>query len=257
MSEEKLRQAQSDTTEPFILVICDEKPVERSSGLHKHARGQLSGLRKGVFTLGTETGTWIVPAEHAIWMPPGVPHFGYSHGAVESWSCYVSGPACTDLPRQPCLVKITRLLREAVMRASDWQGETLSERELRIAMVILDELCVAPVEPFGLTMPKDPRLIRVARALLRDPGNKQSLQQWADWSGISNRSLSRKFVAETGYTFTAWRQRARLIRALELLAEGRQVTVVAFELGYDSVSAFISVFRQVLGTTPTHYFSHQ
>ncbi len=40
-----------------------------------------------------------------------------------------------------------------------------------------------------------------------------------------------------------------------MLTEGQSVTVVAFELGYESVSAFISVFKQVLGTTPTHYFS--
>ena len=256
MLRDNITLPQFDTVEPMIIVVSDEAPTERRDlRFHVHCRGQLTGLKKGIFTIGTEMGTWVVPTEYAIWIPPNTPHYGYSHGAVDSWSCYVSEPTCEDLPQQPCLVKVTGLLHEAIMRASHWKEGTMTDRELRIAMVIIDELCAAQVEPFGLSMPKDPRLLRIAQSLLNEPSNKRSLQQWADWAGISVRSLSRKFVSETDYTFTAWRQRARLIRGLEMLTEGQSVTVVAFELGYESVSAFISVFKQVLGTTPTHYFS--
>ena len=66
--------------------------------------------------------------------------------------------------------------------------------------------------------------------------------------------MSRRFVAETGFTYTAWRQRARLMRALEMLTEGQAVTVVALDLGYDSVSAFIALFKRTLGVTPSAYF---
>jgi AraC-like DNA-binding protein len=61
-------------------------------------------------------------------------------------------------------------------------------------------------------------------------------------------------MAETGLTYTAWRQRARLMRALELLAKGAAVTSVALDLGYDSVSAFIALFKRVLGVTPSVCF---
>jgi AraC-like DNA-binding protein len=57
-------------------------------------------------------------------------------------------------------------------------------------------------------------------------------------------------VSETGYTFTAWRQRARLMRSLETLAAGATVTEVARELGYATTSAFISLFRRTFGETP-------
>jgi methylphosphotriester-DNA--protein-cysteine methyltransferase len=50
------------------------------------------------------------------------------------------------------------------------------------------------------------------------------------------------------------RQQARLFAALEMLAQRKSVTEVAIAVGYDSVSAFIEMFRTMLGTTPQTYF---
>ncbi len=58
---------------------------------------------------------------------------------------------------------------------------------------------------------------------------------------------------ETGFTFTEWRQRARMLRALGMLAEGAAVTTVALDLGYSSISAFIALFRRTFGATPGDY----
>ena len=55
-------------------------------------------------------------------------------------------------------------------------------------------------------------------------------------------------------SFGRWRQQARLFAALEMLAQGKSVTEVALAVGYDSVSAFIEMFRKMLGTTPQMYF---
>jgi AraC-like DNA-binding protein len=54
--------------------------------------------------------------------------------------------------------------------------------------------------------------------------------------------------------FGRWRQQARLFAALEILAEHKSVTEVAIAVGYDSVSAFIEMFRTMLGSTPQAYF---
>jgi AraC-like DNA-binding protein len=71
---------------------------------------------------------------------------------------------------------------------------------------------------------------------------------------MSPRTLSRRFVDETGFSFAEWRQQARLLRALEMLATQTPVTSVALELGYDNVSAFIAMFKRAMGTTPSRYF---
>jgi AraC-like DNA-binding protein len=84
------------------------------------------------------------------------------------------------------------------------------------------------------------------------------LQRWqglvsVEFGGMAPRSLTRRFVTGTGFSFTAWRQRVRLLRALELLAAGKPVTAIALDLGYDNSSAFIALFRRVFGATPGQY----
>ncbi len=56
-------------------------------------------------------------------------------------------------------------------------------------------------------------------------------------------------------TFGQWRQQVRILEALKRLALNEPVTTVALELGYDSPSAFISMFKKALGKTPGKYFS--
>lgn len=70
---------------------------------------------------------------------------------------------------------------------------------------------------------------------------------------MSSRTLSRRFVLETGFNFTAWRQRARMMRSLEMLAAGVPVTAIALDLGYSTASAFIGLFRRTFGETPASY----
>jgi AraC-like DNA-binding protein len=43
------------------------------------------------------------------------------------------------------------------------------------------------------------------------------------------------------------------LHALRLLAEGQAVTSVALEVGYQSTSAFISMFKKAMGSTPLRY----
>ena len=119
--------------------------------------------------------------------------------------------------------------------------------------MILDEIRSMPVDALGLPLPRDPRLRRIAQALVDDPSDERDLDAWAHWAAVGARTLSRRFVSETGFTFTAWRQRARLMRALEMLADAVPVTTIALELGYSTPSTFIGLFRRTFGETPAVY----
>ena len=106
-------------------------------------------------------------------------------------------------------------------------------------------------------MPQDLRLINIARMLCDNPHDCRRLDEWATWAVISPRTLTRRFSSETGFSFSVWRQRARLIRSLKLLAEGKSVTTIALDLGYENVSVFIALFHHVFGTTellPVKYY---
>jgi AraC-like DNA-binding protein len=247
------RHTTSSADGPVVIVAVGSQETELVSGPHRHPRGQLCGSLRGLLSLGLEEGVWVVPATHAVWLPPNHLHSGRSHGPFHGWSAYVAEDACHDLPARPCAVRTSGLLKEAVLRASTWNAADWSRQKMHVAEVILDEIRDLPVEPFGLPLPMDARLQRIAQALIADPTDERDLEAWADWAAVSSRTVSRRFVAETGFNFTAWRQRARLMRSLELLAEDVPVQTIALDLGYSTASAFINLFKRTFGETPSAY----
>lgn len=254
MADETLDPALINTSDgPAIIVAAANLGTGRSSPPHSHPRGQLFGSMRGLLTIGVDDGVWVVPTTHAIWVPPHRVHWARSHGPFHGYAAYIAEPQCADLPAAPCAIRMSGLLREATLRAARWPEGPLDASAQRLAGVILDEIRTLPVDPLGLPLPRDARLLRIARALVDDPAIERSLDDWARWAAIGARSLSRHFVTETGFTFTAWRQRARLMRALEMLAEDVPVTRIALELGYSTPSTFIGLFRRTFGVTPAVY----
>lgn len=238
---------------PYLAAAELTQSEARETPSHSHARGQLMGALSGLVSVGLDKQHWVVPAIHAIWIPPHCVHSVRSFGPFSGWSVFIAEERCALLPREPRAIRTTPLLREAVRRAATWPGIALDDAQMRIADVIVDELAAAKEEALGLPRPEDPRLVRITDALAGDLSDNRRLEEWAVWAGVAPRTLSRRFVAETGLTFAQWRQQARLLRALELVADGLPVTTIALELGYDNVSAFIDMFRRVMGTTPGRY----
>jgi AraC-like DNA-binding protein len=72
-------------------------------------------------------------------------------------------------------------------------------------------------------MPRDSRAVRVARALLAQPDAPGGLDDWAETSGASRRTLARLFRIETGFSFNEWRSRLRAIDGLARLSNGEPV----------------------------------
>lgn len=225
---------------------------------HQHARGQLFCVESGMIQVRTDQGSWLFPPRRAGWMPPGVSHKVQVSGALTGWSLLVAPPACQPLPAAPCVIAISEVLRVLVSRAETWDpGASLSPEQDRIAQVILDEISRAPHESLHFPMPRDARLLRVARALLEEPGSARTLEDWAAVGAMSARTLRRLIQAETGLSFAQWRQQAQLAYALERLARGEAVNQVSDALGYAAPSNFIAMFRRAFGDSPAHYFSRQ
>lgn len=252
MSDRKSPDAvNDDPTGPTVVVFAVELKSEFATAAHRHARGQMIGCSRGVVTVSTASALWVVPAGHGIWLPPDQLHGGQSFGPSTGWSVYIRPDMCGSLPAMPRTIAVPPLLREAVLRAATWEDTSVDEARSRIADLIVHEISTLPAEQLHLPMPREPRLQRIARALLEEPSDHRSLEAWAKWAGVTPRTLSRRFPQETGLSFTKWRQRARMTRALEMLAEGTPVTMIAIDLGYSSISGFIALFRRTFGVTPT------
>lgn len=223
---------------------------------HRHPAAQLLYAASGVMTVTTAQGRWVVPPQRAVWVPPAASHSVRMTGEVKVRTLYLDPSILRDPPATCCVVHVSPLLRELILRAIEFeQPYALDGPEARIAAVIVDEIKGGHVAALHLPMPTDPRLLAITSRLAKDPADKRTLAQWSRTAGASPRTLARLFQQQTGVSFARWRQQACLLRALELLAAGGSVTAVAIDLGYDSVSAFITMFRENLGTTPGRYFA--
>jgi transcriptional regulator GlxA family with amidase domain len=149
----------------------------------------------------------------------------------------------------------SELLFAIVNRVLVWNvREPLNPAKKHLIAMLCDEIRQPEKQPLRLTIPREERLARVADALLDDVGDDRTLDDWAHVAGMARRTFMRAFSAQVGMSFGRWRQQARLFAALEMLAQRKSVTEVAIAVGYDSVSAFIEMFRTMLGTTPQTYF---
>jgi AraC-like DNA-binding protein len=222
---------------------------------HMHDSAQLIYASEGVMTVETADGAWVVPPERAVWVPVHVTHSIRMTGGVRFRTLYVSESAAPISGSHCCVVQVEALLRELIARFFELpNGWADSGPEARLVAVLLDEIKAAPTTPLHLPMPKDTRVNHVAMAVRDDPSRRRPIREWAKLAGTSERTFERLWFKEVNTTFGRWQQQARLLRALEVLASGRSVTEAAFDVGFETPSSFIAMFRRAMGTTPARYF---
>ena len=146
------------------------------------------------------------------------------------------------------------LLRELIVRATELPLHYDENGAAgHVVALLLAELRGLQSLPLQLPMPRDARLRVLCQALLDAPADQRPLGVWAKSVNASSRTLARRFQSETGLSFGAWRQQARVLEAMGRLGGGAPVTQVALDLGYDSVSAFSAMFRRAAGASPSRY----
>jgi AraC-like DNA-binding protein len=127
------------------------------------------------------------------------------------------------------------------------------EKAELVVRLMLHELTEVADAPTFLPLPNSALGRRVAELALNDHQNRLSVGELASRGATSVRTLSRLFPAETGLTFKVWRQRARIVHAMDRLSRGNAIAAVSAQTGFASTAAFSSAFRQVTAMTPTAF----
>jgi AraC-like DNA-binding protein len=221
---------------------------------HSHPEDQLLFASKGVMTLRTKQGVWVVPPLRAVWIPADTPHSVCMSGEVSMRTLYLLPNLCRTLPAKCFVMNVSAFLKELILHACTFAKlNKKAANERRIVEILVDQLKTVGSVPLQLPHPDDSRAKRVVEALHANPSDQRTLVNLCKDCGASKRTIQRLFLEETKMTFAKWRQQLRLLHGMELLASGEKVSAAALEAGYSSTSAFISMFRKQLGTTPTRY----
>lgn len=225
---------------------------------HAHDWHQLVYASQGVLRVRTAHGLWVVPPHRAVWVPRGVEHEVETVGWVWMCSLYFVRGLVHGVAPHVAVVNVSPLLRELILETARLCPITFDAPErARLVEVLLDQLKTLPATPLTLPTPRDPRAVRATKLVEANPGERWSVAHIANRVGASKRTIERLFRAETNMTFGQWRQHFRLLSSLQRLAAGESVTNVALAVGYESPSAYIAMFRQVLGTTPGRYYERR
>jgi AraC-like DNA-binding protein/mannose-6-phosphate isomerase-like protein (cupin superfamily) len=247
-----------EAEEGAVIAVAGDYPDGHKVGHHRHRRAQLLHALSGVVMVSTDQGRWMVPPDHAMWIPAGTVHSVEMLGFVRMRSAYVMPGVSDGLPQNLNVLAMSDLMRSLVNEAVEIGNPAEDDqRGAAIMQLILHELPRLEERPFGLPFPTDQRLAKLCRQFVANPSPHATIDEWAREAGMSRRSFTRAFLAETGLSLSLWRQQATLFAALPRLAEGVPVTTLALDLGYDSAPAFTTMFRRMLGASPRDYLRRE
>jgi AraC-like DNA-binding protein len=237
-----------------VIAVGNDYPDGHLIAPHHHRRGQLISGATGVIVLSTSEGTWVMPPQRGMWIPPGAQHHVRMVGAVSMQSLYVEPDAVPGMPRQCLVVGVSPFMRSLITEALGLPLEYEPEgRAGALMQLIRHEMQQLPALPLSLHFPPRGPLGSRCRRFVEQPNIRETIDDWADGLGMSRRSFTRLFRRETGMSFVAWRQQACLLRAMPRLAAGDPVTTVALDLGYENPAAFTLMFKRAFGKPPLAY----
>ncbi|MEP7042705.1 MAG: helix-turn-helix transcriptional regulator [Dokdonella sp.] len=251
-----IHATKADTLPGNIVATANEYPTGHRVPRHRHRRSQLLYAATGIMVVGTEAGRWIVPPERAVWIPAGMAHDVNALVHVSTRSVYVDPALGNALPADCRVIAISALLRELLLETADLPLDAgKGSRTDLIFSLIVHEIEHAPVLPLDIPFPADARLAKRCRAYLEHPSPHETIDDWCRDLAMSRRTFTRRFRAETGVSFSNWCRQAAIFAALPRLAAGEAITPLAFDLGYESASAFATMFKRVVGVPPSRYLA--
>ena len=230
----------------------------RGTGLpdHHHDDAQLTFAVSGTVQVHTEEGRWLVPPQLAVWIPAGDTHRLDVLSDAELWMVHwdpkVARAWAPPAPLDRAFTLRVTPLMQALLKTA-FATDIAADKADLVARLILHELTETVPAPTFLPLPTSPVGLRVADLALDDRQNRLGAEQLAARAATSIRSVSRLFPAETGLTLKAWRQRARIVQSMDLLARGLTIARVSAEFGFASTASFSAAFRQVTAMTPTEF----
>src|SRR5258708_531596 len=149
-----------------ITTLAHDCPAGYVVPLHFHDRDQLVYASRGVMTVRTGDGTWVVPTHRAVWIPATVPHTITMSGTVAMRTLYLKPRLARTLPRGCCVVQVPALLKELILHACTLGVlDRTIKQQAYLIHVIVNQFETIQLVPLQLPNPSDPRALRVAKVL--------------------------------------------------------------------------------------------
>ncbi|CAL1518284.1 AraC family transcriptional regulator [Chitinophaga sp. MM2321] len=254
----------------LILESVDEIPesayiwhwkTEHHFPFHKHNKGQLTYVEGGAAFLYTRDKTYFLPARHYMWVPPGVEHYfqhRYPANYVRTIYFFTDEDDTSDpFYTRTGIYPVNNLLLEMILYTSKWDGNVLpGTKGYRFVKAIKNILPDISEQPLPITLPttENTRLKPVLKFIQENLAESLTLESVGQEFNYSERTLIRLFRSTMDISFFQYLKLARMIRAMGYLLEtDKTISEIAWDTGYNSVSAFSNTFYKLVGKRPSDF----
>jgi len=243
----------TDPLKPILSFALDVSQT-KCADKHCHPRAQLIFSSKGTMKVATQKSIWYVGQHQAIWVPSMQEHQVIFLNNNHIRNIFVCPKRAQGLPQNIFALSVSPFMRELLLKIVGIGNHyDINSSKGRLVNVLLDELELVTPTPCCLPLSDDFHLEPVINELIKYPGDPNGIEYFAKIACTSPRNLSRLFIKELGLSFSSWRKQLKLVTAVELLNKGLSVSEISFELGYNSPSAFVEMFRKAFGVPPGKY----
>jgi AraC-like DNA-binding protein len=243
--------------------IIHQKIPSHEVGRHVHAEHEFFLPLQGEITIQSDTGIVKAGPGRMLYVPPDIDHSFSStaQGSGERIIWLIDKKLWqkhTDRPFEPTSLPSNSLVKELLFFL-------LIHQNVEGAKYFVSALVASLVESLnGATLQRQ-RIFsehidgkvqdaRIKRALQMMDESEMALTEIAEKSGLSGRNFTRLFLQEVGVSPKDYLILKRIEKAKHLLKETRMtVTDISFEVGYNSLSKFIAMFKKIEGILPSDY----
>lgn len=229
---------------------------------HTHKKGQLIYAEHGIMRLYTHEKVYYIPSFHAAWIPEGVEH----RVATESINIifrtlYLDYSELKD----PFYNKVSvffanPLLREMILYTEQFNlDDQPTPHETSFLEAVKQLLAKQSSQTIALQLPTTdhPQLAAIAAYMADHLDDKLKTGTIAAAFGMSERTMSRLFQKELNMSFVQYFKLLRMVHAVEMLVlPGKNVSDVAYAVGYDSLSTFSNNFNEIMGIRPNLFLQN-
>jgi AraC-like DNA-binding protein len=251
----RIRKLASDSTgqaSASELVLDDWQEGSLGDPMHK-----LVLVVSGQVDLEGGSGGWVIVPNFMVFIPANRPFILRTASGTILHVAHLS-PAVCEWHHEGCWVtRAPPLAREMLKHAVQWTPA--EARELDVAepfFSVLSHLCrdwFSKPRIMWLPAAKSPEM-RALMGYVRDHLADACMEGACAATGLSARTLQRRCEDELGFGWREFVREARILRAMELLAQGgHPVGWVARAVGFSSLSAFTLAFSKRVGMSPSEF----
>ncbi|WP_119328153.1 AraC family transcriptional regulator [Cysteiniphilum halobium] len=224
---------------------------------HYHDKAQLTFMEKGVMQIQIGKSVYLIPENYALYIPKLVAHTSIKETGAKPIHIFfdINESMCNKKFADVIFIAPTELLKQLIFKLDTVDFHS-SDYKPYYDLIYPEILASTADNPHLLTASNHPKLLKVIEYISTHLGEHLDLPLLAELVYITPRHLSRIFKAETGLSFSDWTSHYKMLMALTILPVKKSTTLVAQELGYDSDSAFIYMFKKRMnGKVPSDFYN--